>query len=110
VHQRGRRGRAVRRCDASRRGQAARQEPARARAPLVRVIPFDATTAEIYGKLRSELEDAGLPVADLDLQIGATAIVHGLTLVTGNVRHYQRMPGLVLNTVLAEARRRAAPQ
>jgi prevent-host-death family protein len=42
--------------------------------PLVRVIPFDATTAEIYGRLRSELEDAGLPVADLDLQIGATAI------------------------------------
>jgi tRNA(fMet)-specific endonuclease VapC len=78
--------------------------------PLVRVIPFDATTAEIYGRLRSELEDAGLPVADLDLQIGATAIAHGLTLVTGNVRHYQRMPGLVLNTVLAEARRRAAPR
>jgi predicted nucleic acid-binding protein len=92
---------------AMRRGVAARHvKNLRERVlPLVRVVPFDAATAEAYGRLRASLEDAGLPVADLDMQIGATAIVHGLELVTGNTRHYERMDGLVLNRVLAEARK-----
>lgn len=77
--------------------------------PIVRVIPFDTVTAEVYGRLHAELEAAGLPIADLDLQIGATAIAHGLTLVTGNLRHYERLPGLVVNKVLVEARK-ASPR
>ena len=68
------------------------------------MIPFDGAAAAVYGQLRAALEDDGITVADLDLQIGATALTHGLTLVTGNLRHYQRMPGLVLQRVLADAR------
>jgi predicted nucleic acid-binding protein len=40
-------------------------------------------------------------------EIGATAILHGLTVVTGNLRHYERMPGIVVNGVLADARRKS---
>jgi predicted nucleic acid-binding protein len=33
-------------------------------------------------------------VSDADILIAATAVVHGLILITGNVGHFQRIPGL----------------
>jgi tRNA(fMet)-specific endonuclease VapC len=50
--------------------------------------------AEIYGRLRSDLERKGTPLADPDLRIAATALAHTATLITGNVRHCGRIPGL----------------
>jgi tRNA(fMet)-specific endonuclease VapC len=44
-------------------------------------------------------------LADADLQIAATAIYHGLELVTGNLRHFERIPNFRLSRVLAQARR-----
>jgi tRNA(fMet)-specific endonuclease VapC len=38
----------------------------------------------------------GRPVDDFDLLIGATAIVHELTLVTRNTRHFADMNGIKL--------------
>lgn len=72
--------------------------------PAITVIPYDLTAARIYGSIRARLELAGTRLADADLQIAATALRHELELVTGNVRHFQRVPGLRINTVLAEAR------
>jgi tRNA(fMet)-specific endonuclease VapC len=46
-------------------------------------------------------------LADADLQIAATALIHDLELVTGNVKHFKRVPGLRLSPVLAEARTRS---
>jgi tRNA(fMet)-specific endonuclease VapC len=43
-------------------------------------------------------------LADPDLQIAATAIQHDLDLVTGNVKHFERVPGLRLELVLARGR------
>ncbi|MFC1705869.1 hypothetical protein ACFL59_03490 [Planctomycetota bacterium] len=43
-------------------------------------------------------------LADADLQIAATALQHDLELVTGNVRHFERVPGLRLSKVFAAAR------
>jgi predicted nucleic acid-binding protein len=34
----------------------------------------------------------------LDLLIGVTAVVHNLTIMTRNVRHFGRIPGLVMYT------------
>ncbi len=70
----------------------------------VTVLPFDVGVAEVYGRVRAELQRSGRPIPDTDLQIAATAIAHGLTLVTGNVRHHARVPGIELSRVLAEAR------
>jgi predicted nucleic acid-binding protein len=72
--------------------------------PAVTVLPYDAATARIYGQTRAFLEGKGKPLADADLQIAATALYHGLELVTGNLKHFQRIPNLVLNTVLADNR------
>jgi tRNA(fMet)-specific endonuclease VapC len=43
-------------------------------------------------------------LADADLQIAATALQHDLEVVTGNLRHFQRVPGVKVNPILAEAR------
>jgi predicted nucleic acid-binding protein len=71
----------------------------------VTVLPFDTPAARIFGWISSDLRRAGTPLEDADLQIAATAIRHGLELVTGNIRHFSRVPGLVINPVLAVARR-----
>lgn len=72
--------------------------------PAVTVLPYDAAVAKVFGRLRAELELAGKRLADADLQIAATALHHGLELVTGNVRHFSRIGELRLNRVLADAR------
>ena len=72
--------------------------------PSLTVISYDVAAARVYGEVRAELERAGRSLADADLQIAATAIYHGLELVTGNVQHFERVPGLDLNAVLAESR------
>lgn len=72
--------------------------------PAVTVLPFDLGTAKIFGEMQARLELAGKRLADLDLQIAATAIQYGLTLVTGNLRHFERVPGLSVSRILAETR------
>jgi predicted nucleic acid-binding protein len=72
--------------------------------PAVTVLPFDAAVARTYGQIRAELESMGKPLADADLQIAATALYHGLELVTGNLRHFRRVPGLLVTPVLFDAK------
>lgn len=67
-------------------------------------LPFDILVARVYGQLRAHLEDEGAPLAEVDLQIAATAIHHGLELVTGNLRHFERIPGLARSFILAKSR------
>jgi predicted nucleic acid-binding protein len=72
--------------------------------PYVTVIPYDAAVARVYGRLDAELQDAGKSIAVSDLQIAATALHHDLELVTGNVRHFDRIPELRVCHALADAR------
>ena len=62
--------------------------------PELPVLPFDASAARRYGEVRTELERRGTPLGDANLRIAAIALARGLTVVTGNVRHFQRVPGL----------------
>lgn len=66
----------------------------------VTVLPFDEAAAEVYGALRAQLERQGTPLAEPDLRIAAVALAHDLTLVTGNVRHFARVPGLQIENWL----------
>jgi predicted nucleic acid-binding protein len=75
--------------------------------PAVTVLSYDAPAARVYGQIRAQLESAGQPLADADLQIAATALVHDLELVTGNVKHFKRVPQLRISLALAEARPRS---
>jgi tRNA(fMet)-specific endonuclease VapC len=59
-------------------------------------IDLDDQTAERFGELRFGLRRRGLLIPDFDLLIAATALRHGLTLLTFNVRHFARIPDLRL--------------
>jgi tRNA(fMet)-specific endonuclease VapC len=60
----------------------------------ITVLPFDAAAAAAYATLRTGLERAGSPLDDPDLRIASIALARELTLVTGNGRHFARVPGL----------------
>lgn len=45
---------------------------------------------------KARLAKAGQIIPDFDLLIGTTAIVHGMTLVTNNTKHFQRLKGIEL--------------
>ncbi len=62
--------------------------------PNLPVLPFDSAAARRYGEVRAELERRGTPLGEADLRIGAIALSRGLTVVTGNIRHFQRIPDL----------------
>lgn len=62
--------------------------------PNLPVLPFDVAAARRYGEIRAEIERRGTPLGDADLRIGAIALARGLAVVTGNVRHFQRIPNL----------------
>lgn len=47
-----------------------------------------------YGEIRWRLEKQGLRIGDMDMFIAATALEEDVTLVTGNVKHFERIPGL----------------
>lgn len=46
--------------------------------------------AEIYAALKQR----GEPIGDADILIGASALAHGLVVVTNNEDHFRRIPGL----------------
>ena len=62
--------------------------------PNLPVLPFDTEAARRYGQTRSELELKGTPIGDADLRIAAIALARGLIVITGNINHFRRVPGL----------------
>ncbi|MFZ5776382.1 MAG: type II toxin-antitoxin system VapC family toxin [Thermodesulfobacteriota bacterium] len=62
--------------------------------PSVNIVPFDSKAAYACGRLRAELEKVGTPLALADLEIAAIALANDLVLVTGNTRHFARIPTL----------------
>lgn len=54
----------------------------------VPVLAFDAAAAEWLATERARIEREGRPAALADLVIASTAAVHGLVVVTRNVRHF----------------------
>jgi tRNA(fMet)-specific endonuclease VapC len=67
----------------------------------VTLLPIDHEVAHRFGVLRAGLLDRGQPRMSTDLFIAATALVHGLTLVTHNARHFKNVPGLAVEDWLA---------
>jgi tRNA(fMet)-specific endonuclease VapC len=60
----------------------------------VEVYPYTRETALIAAKIDGEQQNRGIIIPFADLLIGATALEVGYTLLTVNIRHFQRIPGL----------------
>ena len=65
--------------------------------PLV-ILPFDLDAALVYGKIRTFLERQGTPIGGMDMLIAAQAIAHNFTLITHNIKEFQRIPNLQCKT------------
>ena len=66
-----------------------------------RVLPLTINIALRWGRLAAQIGNA-----NLDLGIAATALEHGLTIVTRNVAHYERTGVPIVNPFEPHARRR----
>jgi len=77
-------------------------EGARRVAGQLECLPFDAEAAVRYGEVRAYLENRGEPLADPDLRIGAICLATDRTLVSGNQKHFERIPGLRYENWLAK--------
>jgi tRNA(fMet)-specific endonuclease VapC len=60
------------------------------------VYPYTKETAMLAGKLDGEQQSKGVVVPFADLLIGATALALGFSVLTVNVRHFERIPGLAV--------------
>ena len=60
----------------------------------VEVVPLDHAACRVFGEERARLREEGNLIGDMDILIGATAVSNGLTLLTNNRRHFERMQGL----------------
>ena len=68
--------------------------------PSLPILPFDAAAAAVYGEIRAQLEESGTPIGDADTRIAGIALARGLAVVTGNVRHFERVAGLTVENWL----------
>lgn len=69
--------------------------------PRASILPFDFSAAKKYGAIRSFLEKQGTPLAHADLQIASIALSTNMTLITGNLKHFQRVPQLKVENWLS---------
>jgi predicted nucleic acid-binding protein len=60
------------------------------------VYPYTKETALLAGKIDGEQQSRGVVIPFGDLLIGATALSLGFKVLTGNLRDFQRIPGLTV--------------
>jgi tRNA(fMet)-specific endonuclease VapC len=64
------------------------------------VLTLQLSDAELAGRIYADLERTGQPIGLADSIISAIAIQNNLTLITGNLPHYQRIQTLGYNLKL----------
>ena len=63
------------------------------------IVLLDDEICRLFAVERGRLRTEGVTIGDFDILIGATAIRHGLTLLTNNRRHFTRLHGLNMISV-----------
>ena len=61
---------------------------------LVRIIPIGSDEAVVAGDILADLRKTGQIIGLEDVLIAASALTHGLIVVTANERHFLRIQGL----------------
>lgn len=71
-----------------------RQEQLASLIQNVTLIPFDLGEARASAKIRADLERLGSPIGPIDTLIAGCALAHHYTLVTRNLKEFEKVKGL----------------
>lgn len=77
----------------ARSGDEAKLNALRTHVELVEWTGEDAIAA---GRVRADLRRRGCKIGDLDILLAGQALVHGAAVATANARHFERVPGLLV--------------
>ena len=69
----------------------------------VQVLSFDEAAATAFGKVSSDLANAGTPIGDFDALIAAHALSRRMIVITNNTKHFASVKGLRIENWLEKA-------
>jgi len=64
---------------------------------VVKVLPWTAESSRLFGSIKAGLERSGELIDDFDIAIAAIAMSHDAGVLTANLAHFRRVPGLSAN-------------
>lgn len=62
---------------------------------IFKVLPIY-HSLELYGDVKAYLEFSGMRIDEFDLLIGTSAVFANMVMVTGNTKHFARIPNITL--------------
>lgn len=62
------------------------------------IYPFDIIDGKIYGEIRASLKRKGELINELDIFIASIAIEKDITLITRNIKHYEKVHKVQVET------------
>ncbi len=65
--------------------------------PRIEILNHDSDTSEFYAVIFKNLKIKGTPIPTNDIWIAATAMQHGLALLTLD-KHFEKIPGLIIKS------------
>lgn len=85
-------------CHGAEKSQRRTENLARIDALQFPVLDFDREDARHAGEIRATLATSGTPIGPYDALIGGQARARTLTLITRNIREFERIKGLAIET------------
>ena len=64
----------------------------------IAILEFDAHASQYYAVIKSAIFKSGRPAGDCDTMIASVALANGQMLLTRNRRHFEYIPGLVVQS------------
>ncbi len=62
------------------------------------LLEFSAQACERFGKIRGQLEARGSLIGDFDIMIASIALAHSQSVLTRDVEHFEKIPGLTVES------------
>ena len=62
------------------------------------LVPFDLPAARVYARVSAQMRSTGQMIGQRDLMIASTALAHGYSVLTHNLRDFERVPGLIIQS------------
>lgn len=80
--------------------RASREEFVEAMLAAIPVVPITLGIARVFGEIDARLSVGGRRLPTSDLLIASTALSRSDEIITGNMRHFDRVPGLVVHALV----------